>query len=97
MKNGRIMSKDLNLCTKTMAGIYVQQGYFQKAIEIYRHLLEREPHRTDIKDALLAAEDQAARDCTVKSDYLLPLFMEWFDLVRKYNDLQKLKRCLKKY
>ncbi|MBW1867447.1 MAG: hypothetical protein JRI38_06865 [Deltaproteobacteria bacterium] len=91
------MSKDLNLCTKTMAGIYVQQGYFQKAIEIYRHLLEREPHRPDIKDALLAAESQAAKNRASKSEDLLPLFAEWFDLVRKYNDLQRLKRFLKKY
>jgi len=97
MKNGRTMSKDLNLCTKTMADIYVRQGYFQKAIEIYRHLLQIEPHRRDIKDALQAAENQAMKNCAVKSDDLLPLFAEWFDLVRKYNDLQKLKRCLKKY
>lgn len=91
------MGNDLNLCTKTMAGIYVQQGYFQKAIEIYRHLLQCEPHRRDIKDALLAVENQAGKNCALKTDDLLPLFDEWFDLVRKYNDLQKLKRCLKKY
>ncbi len=91
------MSKDLNLYTKTMAGIYVQQGYFQKAIEIYRHLLAREPHRGDLKAALSAAESEAAKNCTAKSDDFLPLFAEWFDLVRKYNELQKLKRFLKKY
>lgn len=91
------MSKDLNLCTKTMAGIYVQQGYFQKAIEIYRHLLQHEPDRRDIKNALLAAESQAAENRASKSEDLLPLFAEWFGLVQKYNDLQKLKRFLEKY
>jgi predicted Zn-dependent protease len=91
------MSNDLNLCTKTMAGIYVQQGYFQKAIDIYRDLLKREPHRLDIKEALAAAESQAAKKGAAKTDDLFPLVAEWFALVRKYNDLQKLNRCLRKY
>ncbi len=91
------MSSDLNLCTKTMAGIYVQQGYFQKAIDIYRQLLQREPHRLDIKEALMAAEREAAKKGAVKTDDLLPLFAEWFALAGKYNDLKKLNRCLKKY
>lgn len=90
------MNKDLNLYTKTMADIFVQQGYFQKAIEIYRYLLQREPHRRDIKDALQAAEKQAAKNYALASDNILSRFDEWFELIRKYNDLQKFKRCLKK-
>lgn len=91
------MGNNLNLCTKTMAGIYVQQGYFQKAIDIYRDLLKRDPHRLDIKEALATAERQAAKKGVAKTDDLFPLFAEWFALVRKYNDLQKLNRCLRKY
>lgn len=89
------MSEQLNLYTGTMARIYAQQGYYRKSAEIYRHLLSREPHRGDLKEALRLVEKKLSENSAAAFDDLPPLFEKWFDLARRYNDLQKLRRFLK--
>jgi len=36
--------------TKTLAKLYADQGHFDKAIEIYQHLVKKFPEREDILD-----------------------------------------------
>ena len=89
------MSENLNLYTKTLAGIYAQQGYFRKSAEIYRHLVAREPQREDLQAALKMVEKKLAENSATAFDDLLPLFEQWFDLARQYNHIQKLKRFVR--
>jgi len=72
-----------------MAKVYIDQGNLLKAAEIYRYLLESEPERRDLKDALSEVE----RKLNEKSpDDLIKLFNRWMDLLLKYNNVQKLMR-----
>jgi hypothetical protein len=58
--------------TRTLAELYVKQGFTDRALDVYRHLLEREPDAEDLRDriariesgeaAALAAERNAARN-----------------------------------
>ena len=75
--------------TRTMAKVYIDQGNLLKAAEIYRYLLESEPERRDLKDALFEIE----RKLNEKSpDDLIKLFNRWMDLLLKYHNVQKLMR-----
>jgi len=75
--------------TRTMAKVYADQGNLSKAAEIYRYLLDCEPERRDLKDALSEIE----RKLNEKSpDDLIKLFSRWMDLLIKYHNVQKLMR-----
>ena len=85
--------KDTDFYTATMAGVYAQQGHFEKAVEIYRFLLEREPNRQDIADALAELEKRIEKEGAKTDKDLVPLFRKWVRLVLEFNRLQKLKKC----
>ena len=90
---GRLeMQKETEFYTATMAKVYAGQGHWDKAAEIYRHLLRMEPERTDYLEALAEAERMlsASGDRPVKD--LALLFQQWIDLMLKYKNLQKLRR-----
>jgi len=78
-----------------MAKVYADQGNLLKAAEIYRYLLESEPERRDLKDALSEVE----RKLNEKSpDDLTRLFNRWIDLLLTHHNIQKLiklKKCLR--
>ncbi len=40
------------IATKTLAEIYLQQGYFQEAYEIFKALAEKDPYNVEIKHRL---------------------------------------------
>ena len=40
------------LATKTLAEIYLQQGHFQEAYDIFKILLEKDPNNKEIKEKL---------------------------------------------
>lgn len=40
------------IATKTLAEIYLQQGYVQEAYEIFKALAEKDPHNVEIKHRL---------------------------------------------
>ena len=85
--------KDTDFYTETMAGVYAQQGHFEKAVEIYRFLLAQEPNRKDIADALAEIEKRVAKGGAKTDRDLVPLFRKWVQLVLEVNRLQKLKKC----
>lgn len=75
--------------TRTMAKVYADQGNLLKAAEIYRYLLECEPERRDLKDALSEIEGKLNEK---SPDDLIKLFNRWMDLLLKYHNVQKLMR-----
>jgi tetratricopeptide (TPR) repeat protein len=90
---GRLdMEKETDFYTGTMAKVYSGQGHWDKAAEIYRHLLKMEPERTDYLEALAEAERMLSATSKRPVEDLAPLFHEWIDLMLKYKNLQRLRR-----
>ncbi len=91
------MSPEVEIRTATMARIYVEQGYLEKAAEIYRHLLIQNPGRQDFLDALERLEKKLASKKKIEPNHMVSLFREWIDLLLRYNQYQKLKKIQHHY
>ena len=83
-ENGRIY-------TATMAKLHADQGYIGKAMEIYEHLLNKEPGRQDFKDAMAELEKEDGSRRNAGSDELLRLFRVWVDLLLTNDKITRLK------
>ena len=83
------MTEDTVFYTVTMAKVYANQGELRKACEIYRYILEQEPDRMDVADALLEIEKKLPEK---RREALVNLISIWVKLLLKYNDLEKLKK-----
>ncbi|MGD2187324.1 MAG: hypothetical protein PVI71_14430 [Desulfobacterales bacterium] len=86
------MEKETDFYTATMAKVYAEQGHWDKAAEIYRYLLKREPERDDYLEDLAKAERNLKSSGEKPFEDLAPLFQQWFDLMLKYRNLQKLRK-----
>ena len=75
--------------TKTMAKVYADQGKLGKAAEIYKYLLNEEPERQDLIDALAEIDKKRYEK---DPEGLSQLFSTWIDLLLVHNRLQKLKK-----
>jgi hypothetical protein len=87
-----MMTKDIGIYTETMAKVYAAQGHWEKAAEIYRHILTKEPARKEIADALSEVENRMLKDPPKDPGQLVPLFREWIQLMIRYENLKKLRR-----
>ncbi|MDX1708538.1 MAG: tetratricopeptide repeat protein, partial [Desulfobacterales bacterium] len=85
------MEKETDFTTATMARVYSEQGHWEKAAEIYRHLLTQEPDRDDYLALLAQAEKMVQQNHKDSRENLAALFHQWFDLMLKYKNLQKLR------
>jgi hypothetical protein len=86
------MTNDNRHGTATMAKLFAAQGHWDRAADIYRYLLTREPGREDLAQALAEAETHLS---AARSDFpgdLVPLFRQWIDLLLKYEQVGKLRR-----
>jgi tetratricopeptide (TPR) repeat protein len=86
------MTKVMNIYTATLAKVYADQGHLEKAAEIYRTLLEKEPGRTDLVDALSEIEKKLAGKKQGRTTDLVSIFSQWIDLADRYGRRQKLKK-----
>lgn len=87
------MTADDVFYTKTMAKIYTDQGNLVKAAEIYHFLINREPNRQDLIDALAEVE---AKLLEKRPNDLLPLIRKWVQLSLKYNRIKKIEKLRSK-
>lgn len=85
------MEKETDFYTATMAKVYSEQGHWNKAADIYRHLLAQEPDRDDYLEALAEVEKKAKQNRQKSLENLDALFHQWFDLMFKYKNLLKLR------
>lgn len=86
------MVEEGDLNTVTMAQIYIKQGLYKNAADIYNKLLEQDPGRQEISDALLELEKiKSAGDKDLKRN-LVPLFNKWFDLALCNHRIELLKK-----
>ncbi len=86
------MEKETDFYTATMAKVYSEQGHWNKAAEIYRHLLVQEPERDDYLAALARVERKAKQKRNESPEDLAALFHQWFNLMLRYKNLQKLRK-----
>ena len=86
------MNNQTNFYTKTMANVYAKQGYFAKASEIYRYLLEHNPENQELNDLLAGVEKKIKENGKKDRETLEKLFRKWIYLQLSYNRLQKLKK-----
>jgi hypothetical protein len=91
------MEKEYRHGTVTLARLFAAQGHWEKAAGIYRTLLQHEPDREDLAQALSAAEQQLAASGRESTHDLVPLFRRWIDLLLKYDRLRKLQRLRKNF
>jgi hypothetical protein len=86
------MEKETDFYTATMSKVYADQGHWEKAAEIYRYLLKQEPERDDYLEALAEVEKKIISSGKKPADKLAPLFHQFFDLMLKSKNLQKLRK-----
>jgi hypothetical protein len=91
------MAEDYSLGTVTLARLFAAQGHWEKTVRIYRQLLEREPERQDIAQALADAEQQLITTGRRRSQDLGDLFRQWIDLLLRYDRLCKLQRLKNRF
>ena len=91
------MNTDPAIYTVTMAKVYVNQGHFEQAVQIYRCLLEQEPYREDLAVALARTEQQLIEQKKIRKQDLVLRFTEWMELLHKYSFLRKLNRLKKEW
>ena len=92
------MIPDNDFKTLTMAKVYAGQGHYEKAAEIYKHLLKYEPDSPDLARALAGVEKKLHQKTRVDSEQLGELFSTWVDLMlrhKKMRYLRKIKGTLK--
>jgi len=90
------MSQDVDIYTETMAGVYADQGHWAKAVEIYRHLVELEPQRQDLFDALEHARQKMDEHPDTSPEGLVPLFRQWIELLLQKEKLERLRKLRSK-
>jgi hypothetical protein len=79
-----------------MAKVYVDQGHWAKAVEIYQHLAELEPERQDLFDALSHARQKMEEQPGTAPENLVPLFRKWIELLLQQEKLERLRKLRSK-
>ena len=90
------MNQDVDIYTETMAKVYADQGHWGKAVEIYRHLVQLEPQRQDLLDALEHARQKMKAHPDTTPEELVPLFRKWIGLLLQQETLERLRKLRKK-
>ncbi|MDP2643453.1 MAG: hypothetical protein Q8P24_00795 [Desulfobacterales bacterium] len=88
---------DKEFYTMTLGKVYASQGYFDKAVQVYQHLLEADPGRQDVIEALSEAREKLLRRQAEAGKDLPVLFARWIDLALGYQRLRKLKKLQKHF
>jgi hypothetical protein len=85
------MLNDQSLVTPTLARLYVEQGHLRQAAQIYRHLLEKSPDRSDYLKALAEIENRLTAEALQTDQALIRLIAKWIDLEMSYAKLKQFK------
>jgi tetratricopeptide (TPR) repeat protein len=80
------MAPAKDMPTVTMAELYAQQGYYRKAVEIYRRLLRLHPEREDLRKALSQAEEELTRRPVPSRKELGLMLKEWVGLMERRTE-----------
>ena len=83
-------TNDLPIRTATMAKIFAQQGHYDKAIDIYRHLLKNYPDRLDLAEALARTEEKRDNVTASAPSDLASVLSEYIGFLMNYRQLLEL-------
>ncbi len=86
------MIPDNDFRTATMARVYSSQGHYEKAAQIYKHLLKREPDRQDLSRELAGVEKKLHEKTKGSNEDLGVLFSTWVDLILRYKRMRYLRK-----
>ena len=78
---------DLPIKTATMAKIFAQQGHYDEAIEIYRHLLSKDPDREDLSDALTSIVEKRDKELAAEPRDILTILSNYIGLLLNFRQL----------
>jgi hypothetical protein len=73
--------------TRSLAKLYADQGRYDKAVEIYQHLMNEFPGRQDILDDFADLKVRMERTKTAGKPQLPVLFRHWLELIQKYRQV----------
>ncbi|NNF99765.1 MAG: hypothetical protein HKM93_10325 [Desulfobacteraceae bacterium] len=85
------MGSDNIIYTATMAKVYAEQGHYEKAARIYRHLLARSPEREDLEQALAGVEAKINPEGIDAKEQAIQLLCRWFELIGYTTHQRKLE------
>lgn len=85
------MIDDTEIYTQTMAKIYADQGHLEKAAEIYRHLLVKEPDRQDLILASAEVEQRLQNSGRKDEAFLVSLFDQWIHMALVWKNIRRLR------
>jgi tetratricopeptide (TPR) repeat protein len=83
------MITDKSLFTQTLARVYAEQGHFDEAAKIYRHLLEICPDRSEYIEAFQQIENRLVANGLQSDKYLVDLISSWVDLEMGYARMKR--------
>lgn len=86
------MIPDNDFKTATMAKVYASQGHYEKAAEIYKHLLKYEPDSPDLARALAGVEKKLHKKTKGSNEDLADLFSTWVDFILRYKKMRYLRK-----
>jgi len=86
------MTPDSDFKTATMARVYSNQGHYEKAAEIYKHLLKSEPERQDLARALAGVERKLHDKTKQGNEDLATMFSTWIDFMLRYKRMRYLRK-----
>jgi hypothetical protein len=89
---GNHMAQETEIRTATMAKIYTAQGHYDIAAEIYRDLLQQDPGRRDLAQALAEVEKRQLEKKSDSRKNLAALFSKWVKLLLRYKQIQDLEK-----
>ena len=82
------MNKPSYPCTRTLARLYADQGYHDKAMEAYQYLIQKFPGRKDLLDNFSEVKIRSQQVKTTNEPRLALQFQEWLDLLTKYKQVR---------
>ncbi|MEJ2639219.1 MAG: tetratricopeptide repeat protein [Desulfosarcinaceae bacterium] len=88
------MNSDPEIYTRTMARVYAQQGHFDRAVAIYRHLLSESPYDETLVKALADAETRLLAQQETQKEDLVQLTRQWLRLLESRQRLERLKKVV---
>lgn len=88
------MSDEPEIYTLTMAGLYAQQGHYDRAVAIYRHLLAETPYDEALVKALADAEAQLLAQQETQKEDLVQLTREWIQHLQAHERLKGLRKVV---
>ena len=85
------MNEPASEYSKTQAKLYADQGFYDKAMEIYRHLINEFPEQEDLLDDISDLKMKMQQAKASKEPELAILFKQWIDLLTQYRQIHAIE------